>query len=179
MPSSQLPLTLCLLIATGAAVSAQLYAKPQSAPKRRIFSSRSEIPEIVDRSPRIKIPLSFQKYSFDAQHRRSRKLGTPLAFAILARLDQPNHFYFNGYHIATQPRQWDPKSKRYQIEINFIRSYANSVEERLGSALLKGRLLASDSEYYLVDAQAVRSFTDKWGELTLRVYIGVRPERSF
>lgn len=92
---------------------------------------------------------------------------------LRAKIDRPNHFIINEYHVETVPLKWVRQTMKYAVRLVFSKRYGEygEVEEHIGSVDLAGHLEGKDGLYVLKGATA-KTFKSDTGDPILRAVIG-------
>jgi len=120
-------------------------------------------------SPFSKVQLQDQsgkkhiKFKPDAEIKRT----------LRARIDMPNHFVVENYHVESIPLKWIRKTQSYAVRLSFSKRYGEygEVEEHLGTIDVAGRLSGKDGVYILMGASAKTIKNDR-DEPLLKIVAG-------
>jgi hypothetical protein len=128
-----------------------------------------------DKVARIRIPLTirgFEKTPANASPgapsvligRRAKQ------FNLRARLDRPNHFYFEDWHVETTPRS---HSGRVIVKLSLSRTYGENreLEDHVGDMTLDGGMVRLEPGLFLFQGQSSAKFTNRSGELTVEARV--------
>lgn len=94
---------------------------------------------------------------------------------LRARIDKPNHFYIDGYHIETVPLRWVRPKREYTIRLSFAHRPNRSrsgVEKHLGYVDVRGHLKQSTPDVYLLIGANHKTFFNNLSEPFLRAVVG-------
>ena len=109
--------------------------------------------------------------------------GEAIKKTLRARIDAPNHFYIDSYHIETIPLTWIRKSRSYTMRLSISQRpqrAQNGVERHLGYVDVKGTLRpqARRPSVYLLMGAASQTFFSDLREPFLKVVAGYGKVRS-
>ena len=119
---------------------------------------------------RVRIPLNIIPYkkvvlqNQFGQNTTKYVRNTLITQTLRSRVDRPNHFYIQDFHIETHPQKFNNVTKQYDVRIIINKMYGanNQLEEQLGFLDLSGQLQGNGDIYNLA-ATATKKFKDKSG----------------
>ena len=103
---------------------------------------------------------------------------SPMKHTLRARLDRPNHFYVQDFHVQTTPLSWVSQTKRYKVRVDVSKRYGKGkVEEPVGSLVLTGTLRSAGKKGLWV-LHGIRStrLKDKMGAPLADLQVGHQTE---
>lgn len=128
-----------------------------------------------DKVARIRIPLTIRGFektpANDSPGARSVVIGRrPKQFNLRARLDRPNHFYFEDWHIETTPRS---HSGRVIVKLSLSRTFGEDreLEEHVGDLTLDGGMVRLEPGLFLFQGRSSAKFTNRSGDLAAEVRV--------
>lgn len=107
--------------------------------------------------------------------------GEVIKKTLRARIDKPNHFFIDSYHIETIPLKWIRKSHSYTMRLSLSRRSQQQpdVEKHLGYVDVKGSLRKqSQRSIYLLVGASSQTFFNHLREPYLKVVAGYGKARS-
>jgi hypothetical protein len=130
---------------------------------------------LESKAPRVRIPVSIRGFEkvpgSDSPGSPEVTLGRrPHYFQLRARLDRPNHFYFDDWHVETIPQR---AQGHVSMKLSLSRTYGENreLEEHLGDLVVEGNLLRQTSDLYLFQGRSAAKFTNRSGDLAAEIRV--------
>jgi hypothetical protein len=165
-----------LMIASGTAFSISKSKIPTNSANTSNLTIDKEQKNVAGKV-RIGLKLSpFSKIQLQNQSGKNIvkfKVDSEIKRTLRARIDKPNHFIVDNYHVETIPLKWIKKSQNYTVRLSFSKRYGayGEVEEHLGNVDVSGRLQGKGGVFVLMGASSKVIKNDR-GEPLLKVVAG-------
>jgi hypothetical protein len=166
----------------GASIASPVFAAPFAPDDWSVFEKDAATSHAAEadltpdeQAPRVRIPLTIRGFekvlSSNSPGAREVMLGKRARqFNLRARLDRPNHFYFEDWHVETTPQK---QLGRVVLKLSLSRTYGENreLEDHVGDMTVAGDLLRQASGLYVFKGQGAAKFTNRSGELTAEVRV--------
>lgn len=165
------------LAMTSAAVAAPFAPDDWSVFEKDAVSSHAADADLASdaNAPRVRIPLTIRGFekvpASDSPGAREVMLGKRARqFNLRARLDRPNHFYFEDWHVETTPEK---RQGRVVVKLSLSRTYGENrdLEDHIGDMTVAGDLLRQSAGMYVFKGRSSAKFTNRSGELAAEVRV--------
>lgn len=96
-----------------------------------------------------------------------------MKYTLRARIDRPNHFYLNDWHIETIPQMFSQSTKQFRVKLRFYKRYGThqDLEEYVGNTTAEG-ILEGSNFLYVLKTFKEEVFKNKYNQPILAIGVG-------
>lgn len=165
------------LFAQGTRLSAVVPAPPSET-----HGVKGVVRPLEDQPLVVRVPISLTPYHGVTTRLPSGEMkskyvpGVKKSETLRAKMEEPGHFYFEGWHVETVPGEWSSASRRFSMRVRLSRQFgaAPGMEELVGKMDVEGTLQPMQGRsVFLLQGFVRQQFRDRLGQPVVDVEVGL------